>query len=202
LSDEGSADATAARLARPTGRLVALGAIAFCALLAEGAVFDWSSIYLAAETEAAPGVAPLGLAAFSLAMGVGRLAGDRLAARAGPGRLASGGLVLAGAGLAIALATGTPAGGLAGFALMGLGLANAFPITLLAAEEQGRGPTGPALAAVSTVGYLGFLLGPPAIGLLAEATGLREALMLIVPLCALAAVIAARRVAMDRSARG
>jgi MFS family permease len=194
LSDEESADAAAARFARPSGRLVALGAIAFCALLAEGAIFDWSSIYLAVETDAAPGVAPLGLAAFSLAMGFGRLTGDRLAARAGPGRVASGGLLLAAAGLALALLTGSPAGGLAGFSLMGLGLANAFPLTLLAAEEQSSGPTGPALAAVSTVGYLGFLLGPPAIGLIAEATDLRGALVLIVPLCALAAVIASRRV--------
>lgn len=196
LSDEGSADAAAARFARPTGRLVALGAIAFCALLAEGAVFDWSSIYLAAQTQASAGLAPLGLASFSLAMGVGRLAGDRLAARLGPGRVASGGLMLAGGGLAIALATGTPIGGLAGFAVMGLGLANAFPLTLLAAEGDGSGPTGPALAAVSTVGYAGFLLGPPAIGLIAEAIELRAALLVIVALCVAAAMISARRVAV------
>ncbi|MGH2763649.1 MAG: MFS transporter, partial [Thermoleophilaceae bacterium] len=83
LRDEGSADAAAARFARPTRRLAALGTIAFCALLAEGAVFDWSSIYLAEQADAGAGLAPLGLAAFSLTMGVGRLAGDALAERLG-----------------------------------------------------------------------------------------------------------------------
>jgi hypothetical protein len=77
---------------------------------------------------------------------------------------------------------------------MGLGLANAFPLALLAAEGRGSGPTGPALAAVSTVGYAGFLLGPPMIGLLAEGTGLRSALVVIVALCVAAAVIAVRRI--------
>jgi predicted MFS family arabinose efflux permease len=192
LRDEASADAKAARLARPDRRLAGLGAIAFCALLAEGAVFDWSSIYLDGEAGAAPGLAPLGLAAFSLTMGIGRLAGDTIAERLGAGRVASAGLVLAGAGLALALVTATPPGGLIGFALMGFGLANAFPLTLRASEGARSGPTGPALAAVSTVGYMGFLLGPPAIGLVAEATGLRASLGLVVALCVAAALLALR----------
>lgn len=192
LRDEDAADAAAPRLARPTRRLAGLGAIAFCALLAEGAVFDWSSIYLDEEAGSGTGPASLGLAAFSLTMGIGRLAGDRLAARLGATRVASGGLVVAGTGLAVVLATGTPSGGVVGFAVMGLGLANAFPLTLLAAETQHSGPTGPALAAVSTVGYTGFLVGPPAIGLIAEGVGLREALVIVVSLCTIAAILAAR----------
>lgn len=192
LRDEGTADATAQRLARPTRRLAGLGAIAFCALLAEGAVFDWSSIYLDKEAGVAAGPAALGLAAFSLTMGIGRLAGDRLAACLGANRVTSGGLVVAGTGLTVVLATGTPTGGLAGFAVMGFGLANAFPLVLLAAEGRRSGPTGPELAAVSTVGYAGLLLGPPAIGLIAEVVGLRAALVVVVGLCAIAAMLAAR----------
>jgi MFS family permease len=192
LRDEGAADAAAPRFARPTRRLAGLGAIAFCALLAEGAVFDWSSIYLDKETGAAPGLAPLGLATFSITMGIGRLAGDRLVTRLGANHVASGGLAIAGAGLTIVLVTGTPAGGLAGFAVMGLGLANAFPLALLAAEGERSGPIGPALAAVSTVGYTGFLIGPPVIGLVAEGVGLRGALVVVVGLCAVASVPAAR----------
>jgi MFS family permease len=161
--------------------------IAFCALLAEGAVFDWSGIYLARETDAAPGLAPAGLAAFSLAMGIGRLAADPLTTRHGATRLARSSGLLAAAGLAAALMLATPAGAIAGFALMGLGLSAVFPLSLRAA---GRDPdqSGPALAAVSSVGYTGFLAGPPAIGLLAEAAGLRAALA---PVCALLLVAAA-----------
>ena len=75
------------RFARPSRRLAALGAIAFCALLAEGAVFDWSGIYMRRETGAALGLAPAGLAAFNLAMGFGRLSADSVSARVGSSTL-------------------------------------------------------------------------------------------------------------------
>jgi hypothetical protein len=88
----------------PARRLAALGAVAFCALLAEGSVGDWSAILLDRETEAGPSLAALGLAGFSLTMGFGRLAADPLAERFGRAAVVRGGGLLAGAGLALALA--------------------------------------------------------------------------------------------------
>lgn len=170
--------------------MAALGAVAFCVLLAEGAVFDWSGIFLATETDAAAGVAPLGLAAFALSMGLGRLAGDRVAVRAGSTATARGGALLAAAGLGLALVGPGPVTALAGFALMGLGLSAVFPLTLRASGAHEATP-GPALAAVSTLGYAGFLTGPPLIGLVADATGtLRISLALVCALCVVAALLA------------
>jgi MFS family permease len=187
LRDRG--DAGAARLARPSRRLAALGVIAFCALLAEGAVFDWSGVYLATQADSSPGLAPLGLAAFSLLMGVGRLTADRASARAGATATTRTGAVLAALGLGVALAFPAPAPAILGFALMGLGLSAVFPLTLRASGLAGQ-PAAPSLAAVSTVGYSGFLAGPPVIGLLAEASDLRAALVLVCLLCCLAATLA------------
>jgi MFS family permease len=201
LGDEGAADTRAPMLARPSGRLVALGVIAFCALLAEGAVFDWSGIYLATEAAAPAGIAPLGLAAFSLSMGIGRLAADPATERAGSPQVAAGGAASAALGLGLALALTTPAGALLGFAIMGLGLSGVFPLALRASGLEGPSAA-PGLAAVSTVGYAGFLLGPPVIGLLAEATSLRAALLLVCTLCVLAAALAGHvREAAARPAR-
>jgi predicted MFS family arabinose efflux permease len=182
-------DPHAARIARPSRRLAALAAIAFCALLAEGAVFDWSGIYLAREAGAEGELAPAGLAAFSLTMAAGRLTADRTAARLGSAAVARAGALAAAAGLGIAIVSGSPGGGIAGFAVMGLGLSAVFPLSLRAAGEDPE-RAGPALAAVSTLGYTGFLAGPPAIGLLAELLGLGGALACVCALLALAALLA------------
>jgi MFS family permease len=187
LHDRG--DARSPRFARPSRRLAVLGVIAFCALLAEGAVFDWSSVYLRTEADASAGLAPLGLAAFSLLMGVGRLLADHSAARAGAAATARGGALLAALGLGLALALAAPAPAIVGFALMGFGLSAVFPLTLRASGYAGEAPA-PSLAAVSTLGYTGFLAGPPLIGLLAEASDLRVALALVCLLCCLAAALA------------
>jgi MFS family permease len=187
------------RFARPSRRLAALGAIAFCALLAEGAVFDWSGIFIRREIGAAIGLASAGLAAFNLAMGFGRLTADGAAERLGSPRLGRAGALLAAAGLGMALLLGSAAGAIVGFAVMGLGLASVFPLALRAA---GYDPaiSGPAVAAVSSVGYAGFLTGPPAIGLLAELFGLGGALACVCGLLVVAAVLAGQLSAHDRAA--
>jgi MFS family permease len=187
--DEQAADRRAPLVARPTLHLAALGAIAFCALLAEGAVFDWSGIYLATETGASPGVAPLGLAAFALTMGVGRLLADRAAERAGARTVARAGATLAAVGLGLGLIVATPPTALLGFAFMGMGLSAVFPLALRASGRV-ESSSGPAVAAVSTVGYGGFLLGPPLIGILADGSGLRAALVVVCLLCLFAAGLA------------
>jgi MFS family permease len=178
------------RVARPSRRLAAVGVVAFCALLAEGSVFDWSTIFMRREADASSALAPAAFAAFSLAMAVGRLSADRTAERFGSAAVARGGALAAAVGLAVAVITQAPASGIAGFALMGLGLAAVFPLSLRAAGEDPE-LAGPALAAVSTVGYTGFLVGPPAIGLLAEVLGLAGALACVCGLLALAAAVAA-----------
>ncbi len=176
-------------MARPSRRLVALGVIAFCALLAEGAVLDWSGIYMASEVGASAGVAPLALAGFSLTMAFGRLGADPIAAASGTEWTARVGATLAALGLALALAVPQPVPAIAGYALMGAGLAAVFPLTLQVAGGIETTP-GPQLAAISTFGYTGFLLGPPMIGLLAEGLGLRWALLSVCGLCLLAATLA------------
>ncbi|MBA3262007.1 MAG: MFS transporter [Thermoleophilaceae bacterium] len=177
------------RFARPSRRLAALGVVAFCALLAEGAVFDWSGIFIRRETDAAVGLAPAGLAAFNLAMGFGRLSADHISEQLGSAQLVRAGALIAAAGLGAALLLATPAGAVAGFAVMGLGLAAVFPLALRAAGYD-PATAGPSVAAVSSVGYAGLLTGPPAIGLLAEVLGLGGALACVCGLLALAAALA------------
>ena len=188
VRDRGTAGAR--RVPRPSRRLAALGVIAFCALLAEGAVFDWSGIYLVDEAGAREGLAPIGLAAFSLAMGFGRLAADPIAASRGGEATARIGAAMAAVGLGLGLALAAPLPAIAGFGLMGLGLSAVFPLALRAAGDSAATP-GPDLAAVSTLGYAGFLTGPPAIGLLADSVGLRGALVPVCAVCLLAAALAA-----------
>lgn len=169
------------RMPRVSPRLAAIAAFAFCVLLAEGAVFDWSAVYMVDVVGTGEALAPLALAAFSLAMGLGRIGADPLVARTGPARLARLGPLVAVAGLALALALATPAATVAGLGLMGIGLAATFPLALRAAGGPGQ-TAAPEMAAVSTVGYTGFLTGPPVIGLLAAGVGLRGGLVLVVAL--------------------
>jgi fucose permease len=171
--------------ARPTGALLGLGALAFCGLLAEGAMGDWSAVYLHDTLGSSPAVAAVGFAAFSLAMAAGRFGGDRLVVRFGSGHVLRASSAVAAIGLAVAISIGTPAVGIIGCGLVGLGISNVIPILFSAAGRVGGIPAGTALAAVATTGYLGFLAGPPLIGLAAEVSGLRVALGIVSALCAL-----------------
>jgi hypothetical protein len=122
-------------------------------------------------------------------MAFGRLSADRIAVEAGSARLGRAGTLIAAVGLGTALALGTPAGAIAGFALMGLGLASVFPLALRAAGYE-PAIAGPAVAAVSSVGYAGLLTGPPVIGLLGEVLGLSGALACVCALLVVAAGLA------------
>jgi len=176
---------------RPEPALVALGVLAFCCLLAEGAAADWSAVFVDDDLGASAGVAGLAYAAFSALMFLGRLMADRVTERVGPVRLLRGAGLLAGAGLAVGLAVGTPAAAIAGFAALGAGLSVVIPLTFRAAGQRGdERAAGPALAAVSTMGYTGFLAGPPLIGLVAELTTLGTALGLVAALAVMATVLA------------
>src|SRR5437870_2927450 len=168
--------------------LLGLGLVAFLGLLAEGAMGDWSAVYLHDALGQSGAAAATGFAAFSLAMAVGRLWGDRLADGLGPRALLRASGAVAAAGLGVALIAGEPRVALAGFAAVGLGIANIIPVTFRSAGRVSDVPAGTALAAVATTGYLGYLAGPPLIGLVAETTSLPLGLGIVSACCALVAV--------------
>jgi MFS family permease len=181
--------------ARPSRALAAVSALAFCALLAEGAMNDWCAVFLADETGASDAYAALGLTVFSAAMGTGRLVADPLTERFGAVTLARAGGALAALGVGFALASARPGPALAGLLLAGLGLAAIFPLALRAAGSA------PNVAAVSTLGYVAFLAGPTLIGGASELVGLRSALLLVVVVClgAMAAAGAVRGSVPERA---
>ncbi|QEH32528.1 Inner membrane protein YbjJ [Aquisphaera giovannonii] len=162
----------------PTGRLLPLGVLAFLGLFCEGSVADWSAVYLAGPVGVSAASAALGFTAYMTAMTLTRFLGDRLVGRLGPAAVLRGGGLLVAAGLGGALAARSLPAAMVGFGLVGVGLANAVPVIFRSAGS-GHDPGG-AIASVSTIGYLGFLAGPPAIGVLAEAVGLPVALLLVV----------------------
>ena len=181
---------------RPTRGLLGLGVLALCALLAEGAIGDWSAVYLMDSRGASQSVAAAGFAAFSLAMAGGRFAGDHVSRWLGAACLLRLSGALAAGGLLLALIVKEPVIAIAGFGLVGLGVANLIPVIFSAAGRAYAVAPGHGLAAVATTGYVGFLAGPPAIGLAAEVAGLPAALGIVALACA--AVAIAARLAGDR----
>lgn len=156
-----------------------LGAIAFCAAIGEGAMADWSGVYLNHTIQTTTAVAALGFAAFSLTMTIGRLLGDWLATRFNPVLIVRFGGLIAALGILAAIITTQPLVVLLGFAAVGLGVANVIPMAFSAAGKLSSLPPGVGIAGVAAIGYAGFLAGPPLIGLVAEATSLRISLLLV-----------------------
>jgi predicted MFS family arabinose efflux permease len=186
------ADATpdAPPFARPTRALLALGVVAFCVLFGEGAMADWSAVYLRDVTGAGPGFAAAGFATFSLMMAAGRSVGDALTIRVGAARLVRAGGTLAALGLVVAVVVANPWAAVVGFGAVGAGLSIVFPSVLAAAGRLPGGAPGAAIAAVSTFGYTGFLAGPPVIGLVGEALTLRAGLAVVIVASVAVAVLA------------
>jgi MFS family permease len=163
-----------------------LGLLALCGQVGEGSAGDWSAVYLHVNLGTSPGVAAVGLGAFSVTMAAGRLAGDRLAARFGPVRLVRASGLVAGIGLAVGLLADSvaglrpvwPAAAIAGFALLGAGLAGIFPQIVTVAARLDPARAGRNIGRIAAVSYSGLLSGPVAIGLIASAVGLRDALLI------------------------
>jgi predicted MFS family arabinose efflux permease len=175
-------DAHAPRLrwTRLPSRLALLGAACFFCLMAEGGASDWSAKLVRDSLAGSAALGAIAYAVFSIGMGAGRLIADRLWARWGAtGLLRRCGLLAAG-GFAAGLVAGTAPAAIAGFAALGLGLAGVVPTLFRAGADEPGVPTGSALAAVSSLGYLGFLAGPPLIGSVAQLTSLRLACGLLV----------------------
>jgi predicted MFS family arabinose efflux permease len=168
-----------------------LGALAFCALVGEGAAADWSAVYLRDDLGGTAGFAAAGYAAFAIAMTAGRLVGDRLTARLGPVRLVRLGGLLAAAGLGAALLIGDRYAGVAGFAALGAGLACVAPQVFSAATARNPAQPARALSVAVSMGYAGFLAGPVLIGAATRAVPLPVALILPAALALLVAASAA-----------
>ncbi|WP_325051393.1 MFS transporter [Streptomyces corynorhini] len=181
--------ATRRRRQDPRARWLVLlfGVIALCTAYGEGAMADWSALHLTQDLGASPGVAAAGYSLFALAMTVGRLSGTALMERLGQTRSLVAGGITAALGMLLGALAPTTWAALAGFAVAGLGLANIFPVAIGRAGAL-AGPGG--VAAASTLGYGGMLLGPPAIGFLADWFSLPLALTTVALLAAAAAVIA------------
>ncbi|MFI6080731.1 MFS transporter [Streptomyces sp. NPDC051217] len=172
---------------RTRGLVVLFGVIALCTAYGEGALADWGALHLAQDLHANAGLAAAGYSLFALAMTVGRLSGTALLERLGQTRTLVTGGVLAALGMLLGALAPTTWLVLLGFAATGLGLANIFPVAVARAGAL-AGPSG--VAAASTLGYGGMLLGPPAIGFLADWFSLPVALTTVALLAAAAALIA------------
>jgi MFS family permease len=184
------ASASAPAFARPTRAIATLGILAFCILLGEGAMAEWSAVYLRTILTIDAGSAAFGFTAFAFAMAAGRLLGDRVAQRVGPVALVRGGGSIAVIGLVLILLGSSLPLTVVGFAWVGLGFSSIFPLIISAAARTPSMASGVAIAAVSTVGYSGFLAGPPLIGFVAEVFTLRGAFVLIAVLTIIVILLA------------
>jgi MFS family permease len=166
--------------ALPPRALWGVGLVAFAAALGEGAMGDWSAVFLRDGLGTDEAAAAAGYASFSVAMLIARTLGDAMTARWGAGRVVAVGGAVAAIGLGTALLVAEPWAALVGFACVGWGVASAFPLAFSAAGNTPGVDQGFALAAVATMGYTGFLVGPVLIGSLAEVFSLRIGLVVVV----------------------
>lgn len=173
----------------PRGPVLMLGGLCFIMFLAEGSMLDWSAVFLTAHRGVTPARAGFGYAAFAVAMTLGRLNGDRVVQALGGRNVLLFGSLCAAAGFVLAVVAPTPVVACVGFALVGVGCANLVPVLYTAAGNQSAVPAGPAISAITAIGYSGILCGPALIGGVAEATSLSiafigvAALLLVVTCC-------------------
>ncbi len=178
--------------ARPDRSLINLGIIAFCSMICEGAMFDWSNVYFQRVVLPPKALAGLGLTAFMSTMASGRFLGDWLATKWGIRRMLQISGTLTATGLVVSIAFPWLVPATIGFLLVGAGVSSVVPLVYSAAGRSRVLSPGVALAAVSTIGYLGFLFGPPFIGFIAQAFNLRVSLGLIAVLGFTIALFAAK----------
>jgi MFS family permease len=178
--------------ARPDRSLVNLGIIAFCSMICEGCMFEWSGVYFQNVVHPPKALVAIGYTAFMATMASGRFVGDWLATKWGIRRILrlSGSLTAAGLLLAVIIPSLLPA--LLGFLMVGAGVSSVVPLVYSAAGKSKVLSPGVALAAVSTIGYLGFLFGPPFIGFIAQVSSLRVSLGLIAILGSVIAFFASK----------
>ncbi|MGI4778484.1 MAG: MFS transporter [Janthinobacterium lividum] len=164
----------------PRGALAVLGVLAALGLIAEGAIYDWSVLYLQQELGSPQQQAALAYGSFSAAMAATRFGGDALRARFRPSALVRASALLAAGAMTLVLFTSTPWIALVGFAGIGIGFANVVPILFAASTQVPGIEPARGIASVSAAAYLGFMAGPPMIGFLARVSSLTTALCMVV----------------------
>ncbi|CAM5565254.1 hypothetical protein [Rhodanobacter lindaniclasticus] len=174
----------------PRGIVLVLGLLCFISFLAEGAMLDWSAVFLREFRGFDVATAGIGYAGFSVAMALVRLAGDRIVTRLGPVLTVRLGACVAAGGFLLAALVAWPPAALIGFALIGLGAANIVPVMFGAAGRLLGASPGISIATVTTLGYAGLLSGPALIGFLAQASSLPVALAAVAGLLLLTAASA------------
>ena len=163
----------------PKGKLFLVGSIAFCVSVGEGAMADWSAVFLREITLASEGAAALGYTVFSATMVITRISGDKIIARFGPVAVVRGSGIVAALGLFIVVYSTVSGVALMGFALVGIGYAVVMPLVFSRAAQDPHMAPGAAVAAVATLGYGGMLLGPALVGLIAHLMGLSFSIFLL-----------------------
>ena len=158
---------------RPEGVLIRLGIIAFCTMAAEGTMFDWSGVYFREIVKAPHSLVILGYATFMVMMATGRFAGDRIIARIGRKKTLQISGVMIFTGLLISVLLPYLVTATIGFFIVGLGVSSVIPTVYSTAARSAKTSPGMALAGVSSIGFLGFLIGPPLIGYIAQASSLQ-----------------------------
>jgi len=174
----------------PRGTLLLLGLLAALGLIAEGAIYDWSVLYLYQELSSPQQQAALAYASFSAAMALARFGGDAMRARFAPALLLRGSALVAAGSMTMVLLTDLPWLALIGFAGVGVGFANVVPILFAASARVPGVEPARGIAAVSALAYLGFMAGPPVIGFLAQLSSLTHALYVVVAFAAALAMSA------------
>lgn len=165
--------------ALPNRAVIGIGLIAFLCFAIEGAVTDWSALFLSIDRAATPTMAATGFALFSVAMAFCRLTGDPIVARLGGRAVLLGGGILMAVGVIIAFAAPTTLLSAIGFGLVGIGAANTVPVVFSAAGQTPGVPPSVGIAAVTTFGYSGFLVAPPILGFIAKGYGLSATVLAI-----------------------
>lgn len=176
---DAKSDSKQTGFAWPEKKIMQLGLIAFGCLVCEGTMFDWSGIYFTKVVKAPAHLTSLGYAAFMGCMAAGRFAADKFVTALGPRKMLQFSGVLIASGLLLSVLFPTVPAATAGFMLVGFGVSSVVPIVYSMAGKTTTMSTGQALAAVSTVGFAGFLAGPPIIGFVAELTNLRWSFLMI-----------------------
>ena len=166
------------RFALPPKSALLIGAVGFCAVFAEGASLDWSAVFLRDQLETSAGLAAACTTGFMLTMAVARLVGDAVVNRFGAVRTVRAGGAFAVLGGVLIVLAGHPAVAMAGFALLGLGIAVVVPLCFAAAGHSGPNPS-QAIAGVATITYTSGLIAPSLIGGVAQATSLVVSFMLV-----------------------
>lgn len=192
MTDEQRAAAEDATLALPARALAVPSLIAFCMVFAEDVANTWSAVYLRTVTGAGADLAAAGFAVYSAGMLGGRLLADRLVAAVGAARTISAGAAMATVGLVLAIIVPSPPAATIGLLLLGAGLAPALPVLYSEVARRDPSRAGPAIAAITTVGYSASVIGPGSVGAIAEPLGLRAALILV-PVLTAAMIVLARR---------